>query len=60
MNIDKLFAKLPESKSRNITNINGHLVYDSGAVIYQALVGNDGELIPLDIATRNMLKQLDT
>ena len=60
MNINKLFSKLSPSQAANVQNVNGHLVFDNGAKIYQALVSEDGELVPLDIATRDMLKQLDT
>ena len=60
MNLAKLYEKLPVSKHGNIRVLNNHVIYDDGTKIYQALIDETGELVPLDVATRNILKALET
>ncbi len=59
MTLAELYAKLPEVQHDRIRVVDGQVVYDAGgAAIYRAVIDGAGQLVPLDMATRNALAAL--
>lgn len=58
MNLKQLYDKVPVVKHLNIRKIGQQVIYDDGTKIYTAVIGDDGELVPLNVETRNALKVL--
>ena len=60
MNLKQLYDKVPVAKHLNIKKVGKQVLYDDGTKIYSAVIGEDGELVPMNIETRNALKALSS
>ena len=58
MNLVELYSKLPPEKHKGIKVIGNLVIYDSGTVIYQCYLDGEGNLVPADQASKDVLKKL--
>ncbi len=58
MDLVGLYKKVPVNLHSNIKVIGDRLVYVTTSAVYTAYVTDRGEIVPADIATRNLLAGL--